>query len=81
MPEHLHCVVQPLIGTLSTIVGLLKSRTTKSALKAGLWQPGDRLWQRSFWDVLIVNESHLDRACAYVRGNPARRWEKDERRR
>ena len=61
---------------LSGIVGAFKSVTTK-AINQLMGTPGQKLWQRSFYDHVIRNEADYLRAWQYIDDNPAH-WAEDE---
>ena len=80
MPNHLHFIVK--IGCdsgvsnsvrLDTVVGLLKSGITKqirTVYKDAL------VWQRSFHDHVIRNQTDYERIWLYIEGNP-QKWQED----
>jgi REP element-mobilizing transposase RayT len=71
MPNHVHVLFRMLPGErLAAIVGSWKSFTAKEANRI-LGRSGT-FWQREYWDTLIRNEEHLDRAVAYIEANPER---------
>jgi REP element-mobilizing transposase RayT len=86
MPNLLHGIV--LIGTepgapaanLNDIVATFKSISSAEygrGVREGTFPSYESsLWQRSFYDRMIRNETDLDRARAYIEGNPARWIEK-----
>ena len=39
--------------------------------------PGDKIWQRNYYDHIIRNEQSLNEIREYIRNNPAA-WDKDE---
>lgn len=71
MPDHFHAIVALPGGgvSLSRLVGTFKVATTRAV--RGIVGPG-RLWQRSFWDRIVRNETDLRRFRNYVRNNPHR---------
>jgi putative transposase len=87
MPDHLHGILVlgtdstiSLEPTLSDVVGVLKSLTTREygrgVTEAG-WSPFDRhLWHRSFRDTIVRSEQSLNQFRGYIEGNPARWSEK-----
>ncbi|MCB9521470.1 MAG: transposase [Myxococcales bacterium] len=79
MPNHVHIVVA-LRGaaTLGTVVAGLKSRVTRLARREGLVAPRQAVWQRGFHDRWLESTRAIDRACAYVRRNPAE-WQRVRR--
>ncbi len=84
MPNHVHILLtvqragQSPAPTpdLSGLVGAFKSVTTK-AVNQQTNTPGQKLWQRSFYDHVIRNEADYLRAWQYIDDNPAR-WAEDE---
>jgi putative DNA methylase len=71
MPNHAHVLFRLFPGErLAAIVGSWKSFTAKEANRA-LGRSGT-FWQREYWDTLIRNEEHLNRAVAYIEANPER---------
>jgi putative transposase len=77
MPNHLHGIVQLSDGTvtLANVIGTFKSLSTKTvnALRA---TPCARLWQRSYHEHVIRDESALERIREYIVNNPAK-WHLD----
>ncbi|MCK5393250.1 MAG: transposase [Candidatus Omnitrophica bacterium] len=39
--------------------------------------PGEKIWQRNYYDHIIRNEKSLNEIRVYIRNNPAT-WDKDE---
>lgn len=88
MPNHFHAIIH--LGTdpdenttpkLGDIVRWFKIRTTYDytiGVKTENWPrfPG-RLWQQKFHDHIIRDERGLERARAYIEGNPGK-WADDE---
>jgi len=62
--------------TLGRIVAYFKYQTTKSINRIR-HTPGDRVWQRSYYEHVIRNESDLAQTKEYLENNPLR-WELDE---
>lgn len=77
MPNHVHLLLGLVQGPagcpaptdIPRIVGALKSLTSRKA--------GMPLWQRSYYDHIIRNESDYLRIWNYIDTNPAR-WREDE---
>ena len=62
--------------SLGRLVGAFKTVSTKRVnLIRGT--PGQRLWQRNFYERVIRNDRELDDIRDYIVGNPAK-WETDE---
>lgn len=86
MPNHLHGIV--LIGAepvapaanLNDIIATFKSVSTAEygrGVREGMFPPYESsLWQRSYYDRIIRDEVDLERARAYIEGNPFRWIEK-----
>ena len=72
MPNHLHMILLLDNGTdipLTQIVGLFKSGVSKEI--------GFSVWQRSFHDHIIRNETDYKNIWNYIENNPAR-WAMDK---
>lgn len=66
---------QPRSGSLSTIVGALKSAVTRR-INRQRGTPGAPVWQRNFYERIVRNRTELDRIRTYIRQNPAQ-WHGD----
>lgn len=90
MPDHVHGVLFVGSGseegreppTVGDAVRWFKSATVR-AYRDGVmthgWDAYDRhLWQDKFHDRIIRSDTELDRVRAYIMGNPARWWERQE---
>ena len=84
MPNHIH-IVFALLGktagasprpTLFDIVCAYKSCTTRICNKL-LQTPGRKIFQTSFYDEIIRNQSAYDEISEYIFENPMK-WEEDE---
>ena len=77
MPNHVHGIVEiaESDASLPSIVGAFKSLSTK-AINAANTTPGDRLWQRSYHEHVIRDESTRDRIREYIQNNPLK-WHLD----
>ena len=69
MPEHFHALIG--IGEsnsdLGKICGAFKSLTTRIYWKYGK----GTLWQRSFYDHIVRNETDFTECVKYIKNNPA----------
>ncbi len=78
MPNHVHILISLLESedniNLSKIIGALKSIVTR---KAQLNYPEIKLWEKSFNDHIIRNESDYLTHGEYIQAN-VQRWRKDE---
>ncbi|MCI5189799.1 MAG: transposase [Candidatus Electrothrix sp. AS4_5] len=66
---------KPISGSLPTIVRSFKSAVTRH-INILRNTPGNKLWQRNYWEHIIRNETELHRICEYICNNPAR-WQED----
>lgn len=66
----------PLRITLGRIMAWYKYETTKQ-VNAKLGTPGQRFWQRNYYERVVRNEHELKAIYDYIVTNPAN-WEKDE---
>ena len=62
--------------TLGRLVGAFKTVSTKR-FNGMQGTPGERLWQRDFYERVIRDDRELDLIREYIEGNPAK-WETDE---
>ena len=72
MPNHIHFILHKYNYTdtsVSEIIRRFKTYTTNLY--------GQKLWQRSFYDHIIVNEKDYDNVSEYIYENPAR-WVYDD---
>ena len=71
MPNHIHGIVVLPGNTveLSTVVGQYKAAVTKMIHK---FCPSIRVWQTSFHDHIIRNQTDYERIWSYIETNPAR---------
>ena len=74
MPNHIHAIVY-LDGTvnLSTVVGQYKAAVSR---QLRMDKPNEKLWQISFHDHVIRDQTDYQRIWAYIDTNPAR-WMDD----
>ena len=81
MPNHMHGIIG-FIGScsgsrtaptkykpLGRIIGAFKTVSTKTINKIK-HSPGERFWQRDFWEHIIRNEQELNRIRSYIIRNP-----------
>lgn len=61
---------------LGAIVRGYKSTVTKQINELNN-QPGDKVWQRNYYDHIIRNQQDLNRIRKYIRDNP-QNWENDK---
>ncbi len=84
MPNHIHAILVIGCGndtewsrpspTLSTVIGLYKSGVSKKIHEI---EPGLTIWQKSFYDRIIRNESGYLETWKYIDENPLK-WQEDE---
>ena len=84
MPNHIHAIV--VIGcnpeaersrpfpTLETIIGQYKSGVSREIHKIS---PGLKIWQKSYFDKIVRNETAYLEVCRYIDENPLK-WILDE---
>jgi REP element-mobilizing transposase RayT len=82
MPNHIHAIVMTGAdpadpsANLNEIIATFKSVSTAAygrGVRAGTFPPYEgALWQRSYYDRMIRDDATLERARAYIEGNPAR---------
>ena len=75
MPNHVHAIIalQDHNTNLSILIGQYKSSVTRKIRRI---HPGMDVWQSSFHDHVIRNQSSYDKIWLYIEGNPAK-WEED----
>ena len=74
MPTHIHVMIRLLDGVLprpglTDIVGAYKSLATRS-INMAQNTPGERQFQRSFYEAVIRNEAACQSCWKYIDGNP-----------
>jgi putative transposase len=77
MPNHLHSIVELAErgASVPSIIGAFKSLSTK-AVNAANATPCRRLWQRSYHEHVIRDETARDRIREYIQNNPLK-WRID----
>jgi putative transposase len=86
MPEHIHLLIsEPERGDISTVVQVLKQRVARrilresrsrvSARQEHLWgeSASEHVWQKRFYDFLILSEKKKAEKLRYIHRNPVRR--------
>ena len=74
MPNHIHAVIAIEGGiSLTQMIGQYKRAVTKEIHKA---YPGLEVWQRSFHDHIIRNQTDFERIWLYIHSNP-QKWSED----
>lgn len=82
MPNHIHGIVVLIDDlkekklSLSQVVGAYKARVT-SKVNLHLNVTDYKVWQRSYYERIIRNETELERIRLYIAQNPVN-WIKDE---
>lgn len=61
--------------SLPAVIQNFKSISTRK-INSARRTPGQRVWQRNYYEHVIRNEADLKRVRAYIATNPAR-WAKD----
>ncbi|UAW99785.1 transposase [Halopseudomonas nanhaiensis] len=64
MPDHLHWIFELKRGTLSTVVGAMKSVSAR--------QHGGPMWQPGFHDHALRREEDIQKVARYLIANPLR---------
>ena len=67
---------KPTKNSIPTIIRSYKSAVTKKVNELNN-QPGDKVWQRNYYDHIIRNRQDLNRIRKYIRDNP-NNWENNE---
>ena len=62
---------KPVAGSISTIIRSLKSAVTRP-INEMRGTPGEKVWQRGYYDHVIRDASELNRYRRYVQQNPLR---------
>jgi REP element-mobilizing transposase RayT len=71
LPEHVHVVIARHEQDVERIVGHLKGRATQRLKADGLWPcSAAPVWARGCWRVYLNTLHDINRAIAYVEGNP-----------
>lgn len=88
MPNHMHGIIvinavggetpplQPKTRTLGQIIAYLKYKTTKEINIFLNNEPGQKLWQRNYYEHIIRNQKSLEEIRKYIRLNPDI-WDRD----
>jgi REP element-mobilizing transposase RayT len=87
MPNHMHGIVLLCRGgsrtaptgiykPLGRLIGAFKTTSTKR-INALRRTPGNRIWQRNYYEHVIRNEDDLNEIRQYILDNPVQ-WDKDE---
>jgi putative transposase len=71
LPDHLHMIIDPQDGSLSTIMQRIKLSFSK---KIRFWQHvlSGKVWQARFWDHIIRDQEDLNRHIDYIHYNPVK---------
>ena len=75
MPNHVHAILYLCGGTatLDNVIGSYKSHVSREIHKV---DPEMKVWQSSFHDHIIRNQSSYEKIWLYIDANPMN-WEKD----
>ncbi len=75
MPNHVHMIVELPSNTanLSVLIGQYKAYVTKKIREE---LPDMNVWQKTFHDHIIRNQSGFEKIWQYIDNNPAK-WEED----
>ena len=70
MPEHVHLLLgEPQLGSLSTVVQVVKQRTARKVHDVIRGQ----MWQRRFYDFNVFTEEKVREKLVYMHENPVKR--------
>jgi len=70
MPEHVHLLLgEPQVGTLSTVLQVVKQRTARKVYDVIRGQ----MWQRRFYDFNVFTEEKVTEKLFYMHENPVKR--------
>jgi REP-associated tyrosine transposase len=70
MPEHVHLLAsEPKVGTLSTVLQVVKHRTTRKVNDVIKGQ----MWQRRFYDFNVFTQEKQTEKLLYMHENPVKR--------
>lgn len=78
MPNHVHGILLFTAGgetpplrryTLGQVVGYFKYQSTTRINSLG-GRPGERIWQRNYYEHIVRNEDELNRIRHYIQDNP-----------
>ena len=73
MPDHVHAVVGRSELSPFELIETFKSRATRRLNECELApRPGKKPWVRGGWNVMLCNDSEVERAVRYVEENPVR---------
>ncbi len=76
MPNHIHAIVviEATAGvSLNNVIGSYKAGVSRKIRKS---IPNTQVWQRSFHDHVIRNQSDYEKIWEYIKYNP-QKWEND----
>lgn len=66
MPDHIHILLKPINNELSKTMQLIKGRSSRQINKGTLWQKG-------FFDFVILTEEKFKEKFNYIHYNPVKR--------
>jgi putative transposase len=70
MPEHVHLLLgEPQVGSLSTVVQVVKQRTARRVHDVIRGQ----MWQRRFYDFNVFTDEKVTKKLFYMHENPVKR--------
>jgi putative transposase len=67
---------KPVKGSIPTIIRSFKAASSRQLAKQCLLPPGS-VWQKNYYEHVILNESELNLIREYILANPVR-WDEDE---
>ncbi len=71
MPDHFHIIIDPKRNNLSDIMKRIKISFACNMRKTqGVYS--QNIWQKRFWDHIIINENDFNRHIDYIHYNPVK---------
>jgi putative transposase len=73
LPDHFHLLLHvPETTSISDLIGSIKWNTTRNYKAAQKIVGSTSLWQRSFWDHVIRDETDYEQHLEYIHYNPVK---------
>jgi putative DNA methylase len=70
MPNHIHLVVDVWDVPLAKLINHWKGKSSRLANQ--LLRRGGKFWQADYYDIVVRDEAHLQRAIRYTEQNPVK---------
>jgi putative transposase len=68
MPDHMHLLMTPLVGTISDAMRNVKSWIAKEVRQRNGIH--GKIWQTRFHDTFVRNDAHFNEVIQYIHWNP-----------